>query len=30
MDLLVLGNSVVRREEGADAEASGSAAFNRA
>jgi carbamoyltransferase len=30
MDLLVLGNSVVRREVGADAEASGSAAVNRA
>ena len=30
MDLLVLGNSVVRREAGADAEASGSAAVNRA
>ena len=30
MDLLVLGNSVVRREAGADAEASDSAAVNRA
>jgi carbamoyltransferase len=30
IDLLVLGNSVVRREAGADAEASGSAAVNRA